>query len=136
MAEKKKAILLRIPADLVDALQRWSADELRSVNGQIEFLLREAVRKHAGDQRPPGVPGVFAGVYPFVQQVIRDLRTLGFADWAQRVEQAMLFSGTPRAMLQNLRATLGELKSAVAVLPSELDQTVTGLVRLLTTPED
>lgn len=45
MADKKKALLLRIPADLADALQRWAADDLRSVNAQIEYLLREAVRR-------------------------------------------------------------------------------------------
>ncbi|MEM7160331.1 MAG: hypothetical protein AAF799_46265 [Myxococcota bacterium] len=41
----KKRFLLRIDPRLYDALHRWSADELRSVNAQIEFLLSEAVRK-------------------------------------------------------------------------------------------
>lgn len=45
VADKKKAILLRIPAALADALNEWARDELRSVNGQIEYLLREAVRQ-------------------------------------------------------------------------------------------
>jgi hypothetical protein len=40
----RKALLLRIESALWKDLERWSADELRSVNGQIEFLLREAVR--------------------------------------------------------------------------------------------
>ena len=44
MAEKKP-FLLRIPPDLWDDLQRWAADDLRSVNGQIEFLLRRAVEE-------------------------------------------------------------------------------------------
>lgn len=44
MAEKK-AFLLRADRALLDALQRWADDELRSVNGQIEFLLREALAK-------------------------------------------------------------------------------------------
>ncbi|MDM8007112.1 MAG: hypothetical protein QUV05_13320 [Phycisphaerae bacterium] len=48
MTEKKKAILLRIPQDLWDSLNRWSRDDLRSLNGQIEFILREAVRRRAG----------------------------------------------------------------------------------------
>lgn len=48
MADKKKAILLRIPQDLWDSLNRWSRDDLRSLNGQIEFILREAVRRRAG----------------------------------------------------------------------------------------
>ena len=41
MAERK-AFLLRIDPELYDALARWAADELRSLNGQIEFLLRHA----------------------------------------------------------------------------------------------
>jgi hypothetical protein len=40
---ERRAFLLRIDPELYDALQRWAADELRSVNGQIEFLLRRAV---------------------------------------------------------------------------------------------
>lgn len=44
MAEKKK-FLLRIDAGLYEAMERWAADEFRSVNAQIEFLLREAVKK-------------------------------------------------------------------------------------------
>jgi len=43
MAERK-TFLLRIDPDLWDALQQWAADELRSVNGQMEFLLAQAVR--------------------------------------------------------------------------------------------
>lgn len=41
----KKRFLLRIDPRLYDALQRWAADELRSVNAQMEFLLSDAVRK-------------------------------------------------------------------------------------------
>jgi len=50
MAEKKK-FLLRIDEGLWGDLQAWAADELRSVNGQIEYLLRQAV---AARRRPPG----------------------------------------------------------------------------------
>lgn len=42
MAERR-AFLIRIDPALHDALQRWAADDLRSLNGQIEFLLRRAV---------------------------------------------------------------------------------------------
>ena len=42
MAERKPFLLRLDPATL-DALQRWAADELRSLNGQIEFLLRRAL---------------------------------------------------------------------------------------------
>ncbi len=41
----KKAYPLRINAQILDALQQWASDELRSVNSQIEYLLRDALRK-------------------------------------------------------------------------------------------
>jgi len=41
----KKAYPLRINAAVLDAVQRWADDELRSVNAQIEYVLREALRK-------------------------------------------------------------------------------------------
>lgn len=44
MAEKK-AYPLRISAEVLDAMQRWSNDELRSLNSQIEYVLRDALRK-------------------------------------------------------------------------------------------
>ena len=44
MSEKKK-FLLRLDGDLYAALEKWAADDLRSVNAQIEFLLKETVRK-------------------------------------------------------------------------------------------
>jgi hypothetical protein len=43
-ADARKPFLLRIPAPLMADLRAWAAQELRSLNGQIEFLLREAVR--------------------------------------------------------------------------------------------
>lgn len=42
---KKKAYPLRINPDVLEAMQRWSDDELRSVNAQIEYILRDALRK-------------------------------------------------------------------------------------------
>ena len=44
MAEKKQ-IPLRINKELYDALMRWAEDDFRSLNGQIEFLLSDAVKK-------------------------------------------------------------------------------------------
>jgi hypothetical protein len=41
----KKAYPLRISSDVLDALQRWAEDELRSLNSQIEYVLRDALRK-------------------------------------------------------------------------------------------
>lgn len=40
----RKPFLLRVDRELLDALQRWANDDLRSLNGQIEFLLRRALR--------------------------------------------------------------------------------------------
>ena len=48
---KREAFLLRLDPKVLDALRRWAADDLRSVNAQVEFLLRRALRD-AG--RSPG----------------------------------------------------------------------------------
>jgi hypothetical protein len=63
MAESKR-FLLRLDPRLFDALRRWAQDDLRSINGQIEYLLTEQVRRagrlpHPGRQRtdrPSGPP--------------------------------------------------------------------------------
>ena len=57
MAERK-SFLIRLPAELLDELNRWAKDDLRSVNGQIEFLLRDALKRQRGkelrrDEEPP-----------------------------------------------------------------------------------
>ena len=44
MAERK-SFLLRVDPDLLEKVQRWANDDLRSLNGQIEFLLRRALRE-------------------------------------------------------------------------------------------
>jgi len=54
MAERKP-FLLRLEPALHGALQRWADDELRSLNGQIEYLLRDALRQ-AG-RLPSGIGG-------------------------------------------------------------------------------
>jgi hypothetical protein len=41
----RKAFLLRIDTKVLSALERWAAEELRSLNGQIEYLLRQALIK-------------------------------------------------------------------------------------------
>jgi hypothetical protein len=43
--DEKKRFLLRLESEDYAALEKWAADELRSVNSQIEFLLREALKK-------------------------------------------------------------------------------------------
>ncbi|TCP64923.1 hypothetical protein EDD57_13631 [Baia soyae] len=45
MSSKKK-FLLRLDPDLYQDLEKWAADEFRSVNAQIEFILRSSVSKH------------------------------------------------------------------------------------------
>ena len=40
----RKSFLLRVPPELYSALEKWAADELRSVNGQMEYLLAQAVK--------------------------------------------------------------------------------------------
>ncbi|NMB80744.1 MAG: Arc family DNA-binding protein [Ignavibacteria bacterium] len=44
MADKKK-FLLRIDENIYASLEKWAADDFRSINAQIEFLLKEALRK-------------------------------------------------------------------------------------------
>jgi len=55
MAERK-AFLLRADPRLLEALQRWANDDLRSLNGQIEFLLRRALREagRVPEEKEPG----------------------------------------------------------------------------------
>ncbi len=48
MPEERKAFLLRLPPRLLAQLRGWAQQEMRSLNGQIEFLLREAVRRRSG----------------------------------------------------------------------------------------
>lgn len=54
--EDRKRFLLRLNPSLHEALERWAADELRSVNAQIEYLLTEAVRRAGREKRKPGGP--------------------------------------------------------------------------------
>jgi hypothetical protein len=61
MAERK-SVLLRLDPAVHDALAKWAADEMRSTNAQIEFLLRHALTeagrmsRHARQMRGPGRP--------------------------------------------------------------------------------
>lgn len=54
---EKKAYPLRINAAVLEAMQRWADDDLRSLNAQIEYVMREALRK-AGRIKPPAKPAV------------------------------------------------------------------------------
>ena len=55
MSADKKAYPLRISAEVLDAVQRWADDELRSVNAQIEYVLRDALRKAARIKDPAAI---------------------------------------------------------------------------------
>jgi len=46
----RKSFLIRLPAEVLDELNRWAKDDLRSLNGQIEFLLRDALRTRRGKE--------------------------------------------------------------------------------------
>lgn len=52
MSEKKR-FLLRIDSDVHSALEKWAADEMRSVNSQIEYLLTDAARRAGRLRRRP-----------------------------------------------------------------------------------
>ena len=65
MADERKAFLLRTDPTLWRELEKWAADELRSVNGQIEFILREAVRRRRpSGGEPPGAGTLGCGPQP------------------------------------------------------------------------
>ena len=50
----RKSFLLRMSPDLWEEINRWAQDELRSVNGQVEYILRQAVRQHRRRGREAG----------------------------------------------------------------------------------
>lgn len=50
MAKDKKSFVLRINGETMSALERWAADDFRSVNGQLEWLITDAL-KRAGRYR-------------------------------------------------------------------------------------
>ncbi|MBT8101472.1 MAG: Arc family DNA binding domain-containing protein [Gammaproteobacteria bacterium] len=54
---KRKSFALRIDANTLDAMQRWAKDDLRSLNAQIEFVLRGALQKSGRLPRQAGRDG-------------------------------------------------------------------------------
>lgn len=66
--KSRKTFLLRISPELYEALEAWAQQEFRSVNGQIEYVLREAVRQHGraagteGEASPPTIRPADEGV--------------------------------------------------------------------------
>jgi hypothetical protein len=57
----RKQYLLRIDPDLWAEVERWAADELRSVNAQVEYILRDAVRRRRGGRAAGGRSGGSSG---------------------------------------------------------------------------
>lgn len=53
MPDARKTFLLRLDQKVWDEIQAWAAQDLRSVNGQIEYLLREALARRKGSSRKP-----------------------------------------------------------------------------------
>jgi hypothetical protein len=53
---ERKPFLLRLDRDVHAALERWAADELRSLNGQIEFILRKALKETGREPKPGDEP--------------------------------------------------------------------------------
>ena len=54
MADEKKGFLLRLPPKVFDELRRWAEQDMRSINGQIEWLLKKALVERLG--RDPEAP--------------------------------------------------------------------------------
>lgn len=55
-AGERKTFLLRVPDDLWKDIEKWAADELRSANAQVEYLLREAVNRRRGSHPSQRLP--------------------------------------------------------------------------------
>jgi hypothetical protein len=53
---ERKPFLLRIDPAILEALQRWANDDLRSLNGQLEFLLRRALEESGRAPKTPAAP--------------------------------------------------------------------------------
>ena len=48
--EAVKSFVLRVDPDTMDALERWAADEFRSINGQLQWIIAEALKKSGRDK--------------------------------------------------------------------------------------
>ena len=74
----RKSVLLRLDPAVYDALAKWAADEMRSTNAQIEFLLRRALTEagrmpgHARQMRKPGRPPADPAADPAAESLHHD----------------------------------------------------------------
>ena len=53
MGKEKKSFVLRIDKEILDAVERWAADEFRSVNGQLEWIISNALKKEKRYKKAP-----------------------------------------------------------------------------------
>lgn len=53
---KKKAFALRLNEDMMAAVEKWAADEFRSTNGQLEWIIAEALKKASRYKKPKNKP--------------------------------------------------------------------------------
>ena len=53
---KNKSFVLRIDADTMDAIEKWAADEFRSTNGQLQWIISEALRKNGRLRKKKSLP--------------------------------------------------------------------------------
>lgn len=51
--KKTKSFVLRVDSDTMDAIERWAADEFRSTNGQLQWIIAEALRKSGRLKKKP-----------------------------------------------------------------------------------
>jgi hypothetical protein len=61
---EKKPFLMRVDRELLEQLQRWANDDLRSLNGQIEFLLRDALKRAGRAAKSADAPAPESPVSP------------------------------------------------------------------------
>ena len=60
----RKSFLLRIDTGVLEGVQHWANDDLRSLNAQIEYLLREALRRSGRASRSPAEKEISTDPYP------------------------------------------------------------------------
>jgi hypothetical protein len=53
-----KSFVLRVDAATMDAIEKWAADEFRSTNGQLQWIIAEALRKSGRMKKPKNTPSV------------------------------------------------------------------------------
>ena len=52
-ANSTKSFILRVDADTMDAIEKWAADEFRSINGQLQWIIAEALKRSGRRKKQP-----------------------------------------------------------------------------------